>query len=105
MNIQFKKGVLDLYVLAMLKKKDQYGYDISESISQKIKISSGTIYPILRKLKDEGYLETYLSEDSNGPVRKYYQLTKKGHQQFEVLKKEWNELRSITAYFLEESYE
>jgi PadR family transcriptional regulator, regulatory protein PadR len=102
MNIQFKKGVLDLFVLAMLKKCDQYGYDISESISEKIQISSGTIYPILRKLKDDGYVTTYLSEESNGPVRKYYQLTKLGEQQYEKLKIEWLELIKITQYFLED---
>ena len=49
MNIQYKKGILDLLVLAMLKKEDRYGYDISELISERIEISPGTIYPILRK--------------------------------------------------------
>lgn len=71
MNIQYKKGILDLLVLAMLKKEDRYGYDISELISERIEISPGTIYPILRKMKDDGFVTTYLSELSGGPARKY----------------------------------
>ena len=105
MNIQFKKGVLELFVLAMLKRNDQYGYDISDYISKQISISPGTVYPILRKLKDEGIVTTYLSEQSSGPARKYYQLTKKGHDKYESLSKEWNEFINITKYFLEEKHE
>lgn len=105
MNIQYKKGVLDLFVLAMLKKKDQYGYDISDVISKKIEISSGTVYPILRKLKDEGLVLTYLSEESGGPVRKYYRLTDKGILHYEKLKKDWLELIHITQFFLEDNNE
>jgi len=105
MNIQFKKGVLELFVLAMLKRNDQYGYDISDHISKQISISPGTVYPILRKLKDEGIVTTYLSEQSSGPARKYYQLTKKGHDKYESLSKEWNEFMNITKYFLEEKHE
>ncbi|HBG33459.1 MAG: PadR family transcriptional regulator [Tenericutes bacterium GWC2_39_45] len=105
MNIQFKKGVLELFVLAMLKRNDQYGYDISDYISKQISISPGTVYPILRKLKDEGIVTTYLSEQSSGPARKYYQLTKKGHDKYESLSKEWNEFINITKFFLEEKHE
>jgi PadR family transcriptional regulator PadR len=105
MNIQYKKGVLDLLVFAMLSKNDQYGYDISESISEKIKISAGTVYPILRKLKDEGYLTTYLTETSGGPARKYYKLTELGKKKFESLKLEWLQLSQIVTLFLEENHE
>jgi PadR family transcriptional regulator, regulatory protein PadR len=105
MNIQFKKGVLELFVLAMLKRNDQYGYDISDYISKQISISPGTVYPILRKLKDEGIVTTYLSEQSSGPARKYYQLTKKGHEKYESLSKEWNDFIRITKFFLEEKHE
>ena len=105
MNIQYKKGVLELLVLAMLEKKDQYGYDISEVISEKIKISPGTVYPILRKLKNDDIVTTYLSEGSGGPARKYYKLTAFGKEQFEKLKSEWEEFLSITSYFLEDNNE
>lgn len=105
MNIQYKKGVLDLLVLAMLTKRDQYGYDISETISDKIEISPGTIYPILRKMKDEGLVITYLSEVSGGPARKYYTLTDKGLKHYKKLKSEWDELKTITSYFVEENHD
>ncbi len=71
MNVQYKKGVLELCVLSQLDQEDRYGYDISESISSMIDISDGTIYPILRKLKSDGMVTTYLSEESGGPPRKY----------------------------------
>ncbi|RJP57533.1 MAG: PadR family transcriptional regulator [Ignavibacteriales bacterium] len=102
MNIQFKKGVLELFVLSMLKKSDQYGYDISDHISQKIQISAGTVYPILRKLKDDGLVTTYLSEQSSGPARKYYKLTDKGIKRYNELSIEWKEFIMITKYFLED---
>ncbi len=102
MNIQFKKGVLELLVLAMLKKSDQYGYDISDAISQKVFISAGTVYPILRKMKDDGLVTTYLSEQSSGPARKYYRLTTQGLKRFETLSHEWLDFMRITKQFLEE---
>lgn len=67
MNIQYKKGVLELCVLSLLYHHDCYGYDLSEYLSQHIDISDGTVYPILRKLKDEGLVTTYISEESGGP--------------------------------------
>ena len=75
MNSQYKKGVLELCVLSLLKKRDCYGYEISEYLSQHIDIADGTVYPILRKLKADGLLTTYLQEESGGPPRKYYKLT------------------------------
>lgn len=78
MGIQYKKGVLELCVLALLKKRDCYGYEISESLSRQIDIADGTVYPILRKLKADGLLTTYLQEESGGPPRKYYSLTELG---------------------------
>lgn len=105
MNIQFKKGVLELFVLAMLKQRDQYGYDISDHISQKIQISAGTVYPILRKLKDDGLVTTYLSEQSSGPARKYYKLTNQGLKKYEALSSEWLEFIGITKHFLEVNHD
>ena len=63
MNSQYKKGVLELCVLSLLKKRDCYGYEISEYLSQHIDIADGTVYPILRKLKADGLLTTYLQAD------------------------------------------
>lgn len=84
MGIQYKKGVLELCVMALLRKRDCYGYEISETLSQKIDIADGTVYPILRKLKADGLLRTYLQEESGGPPRKYYSLTQLGRETYEA---------------------
>ena len=84
MNTQYKKGVLELCLLSMLRRKDWYGYEISEYLSKHIDIADGTVYPILRKLKTDGLVTTYLSEDSGGPPRKYYSLTQLGKSTFEA---------------------
>ena len=64
MNTQYKKGVLELCVLALLRQRDCYGYEISEILSRRVDIADGTVYPILRKLKADGLLTTYLQEES-----------------------------------------
>lgn len=89
MNIQFKKGVLELCVLSLLDRKDFYGYELVEHISNFIDISEGTIYPLLRKFRNEGYVTNYLQESQEGPPRKYYKLTKRGKDVFENLEIEW----------------
>lgn len=89
MNVQLKKGVIELCVLAMLDSKDCYGYELVNEISKNIEISDGTIYPILRRLTQEGYFTTYLQESQEGPPRKYYQLTELGRKVKEELTKEW----------------
>ena len=101
MNSQYKKGALELCVLSLLIKKDRYGYDISESLSNFIEIADGTVYPILRKLKGDGIVTTYLSEDSGGPPRKYYSLTKTGREEFENQKKEWFNFTNAISEILE----
>jgi len=89
MNVQFKKGVLELCVLAELYQRDCYGYELVEEISKDIDISEGTIYPLLRRLKSDGYVVTYLQESQEGPPRKYYKITELGRQESIVLIKEW----------------
>lgn len=89
MNIQFKKGVLELCVLSLLHRKDFYGYELVEHISRDISISEGTIYPLLRKFRKEGYVDTYLQESQEGPPRKYYKLTAKGKEVYEDMEIEW----------------
>jgi PadR family transcriptional regulator PadR len=91
MNIQFKKGVLELCVLAMLTSKDRYGYELASTLSETIEIADGTIYPILRKLAADGQLTTYLRESPEGPPRKYYTLTRQGRQMHLELSNEWQQ--------------
>ena len=92
MNVQYKKGVIELCVLSMLARRDCYGYDVSENISRLIDISDGTVYPILRKLKNDGLVTTYLQEESGGPPRKYYKLTTVGDKFLTELDQTWDEL-------------
>ena len=89
MNTQLKKGILELCVLAVLDRKDCYGYELVNEISKNIEISDGTIYPILRRLNQEGYFTTYLQESQEGPPRKYYKLTELGKSTKEKLLGEW----------------
>ncbi|MCR4687953.1 MAG: PadR family transcriptional regulator [Saccharofermentans sp.] len=91
MNSQFKKGVLDLCVLAFLSKGDSYGYNLAECLANKIAVADGTVYPILRKLASEGYVDTYLKESQNGPPRKYYHLTDLGKGKLNADKADWDE--------------
>ena len=100
MNIQYKKGVLELCVLSMLSRKDRYGYDISEYLSRHIDISDGTVYPILRKLKNDGLVTTYLVEDSGGPPRKYYKLSQLGLKEFSGAKDIWLEFAQTVQKLL-----
>lgn len=90
MNIQFKKGVLELCVLSLLTQRDFYGYEMVEYISQYVNISEGTIYPLLRRFRKEGYVETYLQESQEGPPRKYYEITQEGLRAYEILVQEWD---------------
>ncbi len=89
MDIQLKKGVLELCVLKLLEKRDWYGYELVSEISKTIAIAEGTIYPLLRRVKEDGYVTTYLKESTEGPPRKYYNLTPKGHEFCKQLEREW----------------
>jgi len=89
MNVQFKKGVLELCVLAIVQEQDYYGYELVRKISSQIAISEGSVYPLLRKLTKEGYFTTYLQESTEGPPRKYYTLTAQGETYLQDLRDEW----------------
>ena len=96
MNVQFKKGVLELCVLVLISKKDQYGYELAQNISKRIDVAEGTLYPLLRRLTKEDYFTTYLVESSEGPSRKYYTLTVKGREYMQELIGEWRQFsRSV----------
>lgn len=105
MNAQFKKGVLEMCVLMLLKQGDAYGYELAEKISRTVEIAQGTVYPLLRKLKADGYCDTYLSDASGGPPRKYYTLTARGRREEEALKAEWCSFVDQVAHLMEDKYE
>lgn len=102
MNVQFKKGVLELVVLISVTDKDMYGYELINEVSEIIDVNEGTIYPLLKRLTNEKYFETYLKESTEGPPRKYYHLTQSGRIYKEKLKKEWIEFSEKVNSFIEE---
>ena len=102
MNTQYKKGVLELCLLALMHKRDCYGYEISEFLSQHIEIAGGTVYPILRKLKADGLLTTYLQEESGGPPRKYYKLTELGRETYQKGRAEYLKFAQPVRNLLED---
>ncbi len=91
MNIQFKKGVLELCVLELVGRRDYYGYELVQQISKDIEISEGALYPILRRLSKDGIFETYLEESDGGAPRKYYRVTESGRQRASDVHDEWND--------------
>lgn len=102
MNPQYKKGVLGLCVLSLLRKQDRYGYEISDYLSQHIDIADGTVYPLLRKLKADGLVTTYLQEESGGPPRKYYKLTQLGEDVYHMDRAEYLRFTEIVRELLKE---
>jgi len=88
-NAQFKKGALELCVLAMLLDDDKYGYELTDEISKNLEIAPGTLYLVLKRLKDDDLVTTYLKESDNGPARKYYHLSDAGRTYTNELKNEW----------------
>ncbi|WP_334075364.1 MULTISPECIES: PadR family transcriptional regulator [Paenibacillus] len=105
MNIQFKKGVLELCVLVLTAKKDRYGYELVDQISQKFEIAEGTIYPLLRRLAAEGLFSTYLFESDEGPPRKYYKITDEGRKVMHELIEEWSKFAKGVQEMIEEGSE
>ncbi len=105
MNNQFKKGVLELCVLELVRRKDYYGYELVQDISRDIDISEGALYPILRRLSKEGIFEAYLEESGGGPPRKYYRITGEGEKRAEAVRLEWEDFLDRVGRILNESRE
>ncbi|NHO33182.1 helix-turn-helix transcriptional regulator [Acetobacter fallax] len=89
--VQFRKGVLDLCVLALLERADAYGYEIASRLADAIDMGEGTIYPLMRRMQKEQLVSTYLVESPSGPPRKYYRLTEEGRQSLLRQKAAWTD--------------
>ena len=89
-QIQLKKGVLELCVLALLSRGDSYGYDIAARLAEAIDMGEGTIYPLMRRLQGDGLVETYLKESDSGPPRKYFRLTEAGRESLTTQRADWS---------------
>ena len=101
-DIQLKKGALDLCVLALLSRGDSYAYEIASRLAEAIGMGEGTIYPLMRRMQADGLVETYLVESSAGPSRKYYRLTAAGQTSFAAQKDAWRSFAGAVQSILGE---
>lgn len=97
MDAQLKKGLLDVCVLAALKERDSYGYQIIKDVSPIVEISESTLYPILKRLEAGGFVTTY-SMEHNSRLRKYYRLTDQGRQRIRDFLVEWQDVMRAYRY-------
>ena len=97
MDIQLKRGLLDVCVLAAIKNEDSYGYQIIKDMKPYVEISESTLYPILRRLEAAELLTVRTAEHS-GRLRKYYHITRLGLKRIEAFKEEWKEMLSIYQF-------
>lgn len=101
MDVQMKRGLLDVCVLAAIQSEDSYGYQIIKDIRPYVDVSESTLYPILRRL-EEGRLLTVRSVEHNGRLRKYYHITDAGKARIEDFKEDWPEMEKIYRFITRE---
>ncbi len=101
MDIQLKRGLLEVCVLAAIKSEDSYGYKIIKDIGPCIDISESTLYPILRRLEAAELLTVY-SVEHNGRLRKYYRITNAGRARLDTFRTEWREIMTIYEFVCKE---
>ena len=101
MDIQLKRGLLDVCVLAAIQDTDSYGYQIIKDMKPYVEISESTLYPILRRLESADML-TVWSAEHNGRLRKYYRITQLGRKRIQDFKEEWQEMVAIYKFVARE---
>lgn len=101
LDVQLKRGLLEVCVLAAIVTEDSYGYQIVRDMKPYVEISESTLYPILRRLESASCL-TVRSAEHNGRLRKYYHITEQGYERIEEFKKEWKEILSIYQFIVRE---
>ena len=102
MDIQLKRGLLDVCVLAAIKDAPSYGYKIIKDMKPYIELSESTLYTILKRL-ETGNMLTVESAEHGGRLRKYYQITPEGVKRIEDFKEEWQEILSIYRFVTKEA--
>ena len=103
MDIQLKRGLLDVCVLAAIKDRESYGYQIIKDMKPFVELSESTLYPILRRLETANLLTVYTVE-RNGRLRKYYHITEAGIKRIGDFKEEWKEIMSIYRFVTREDH-
>ena len=101
MDIQLKRGLLDVCVLAAIKDDDSYGYKIIKDMKLYIELSESTLYTILKRLETAGML-TVRTAEHNGRLRKYYHITDAGLRRIEEFRTDWQEILSIYRFVTKE---
>lgn len=101
MDIQMKRGLLDVCVLTALRSEESYGYQIIKDIKPYVEISESTLYPILRRLESAELISVRTAEH-NGRLRKYYSITRSGLERIAAFKEEWSEVMSIYKFVTKE---
>ena len=101
MDIQLKRGLLDVCVLAAIKNEDSYGYKIIKDVSPYIQLSESTLYTILKRLESRGML-TVRSAEHDGRLRKYYHITGLGVKRIEDFREDWKEIMTVYSFVTKE---
>lgn len=101
MDVQLKRGLLDVCVLAAIKNEDSYGYKIIKDMKPYIELSESTLYTILKRLETADTL-TVRTAEYGGRLRKYYHITEEGIKRIEDFKNEWKEILSIYRFVTKE---
>ena len=101
MDVQLKRGLLDVCVLAAIKNEDSYGYKIIKDVKPYIELSESTLYTILKRLEAADML-TVRSAEHGGRLRKYYRITSAGLKRIEDFREEWKEIVSIYRFVTRE---
>ena len=101
MDVQLKRGLLDVCVLAAIKNEDSYGYKIIKNMKPYIELSESTLYTILKRLETADML-TVRTAEHGGRLRKYYHITDEGLKRIESFKAEWSEIMAIYRFVIRE---
>ena len=101
MDIQLKRGLLDVCVLAAIKNQDSYGYQIIKDMKPYLELSESTLYTILKRLESGGLLKVRTAEHG-GRLRKYYHITAQGRKRIEEFREDWEEIRAIYQFITRE---
>ena len=101
MDIQLKRGLLDVSVLAAIKNEDSYGYKIIKDLKPYVELSESTLYTILKRLEAAEML-TVRTAEHGGRLRKYYHITERGRKRITDFKEDWQEIMSIYRFVTKE---
>lgn len=100
MSIQLSGSLLEMCVLAIVRKEDTYGYRLTQEIKQEFDLSESSLYPVLRRLTRSGCLKTY-DRPYDGRMRRYYSLTEQGEEQLKQSEQEWTRLQNSVGALLQ----